>query len=443
MGLEGVFLGSGQIHVILWGSLAAMTTLLFLTFLIFLCSSCNGEKKAKNQNGDHENLMNVPSEKEVFSHSITSSATEPPPNSEQNGALSNGDVLSEDSTAACIQPYEEVQTSTDLLDQQDSLGKSIKCHQSRELPSIPPNNPMETMISSRNAENDQGLGMEGPYEVLKDSSSQENIVEDCLYETVKEIKDVGAVVTMEGNSNSKSKASLTVSEGQNQIPECRIESAEYASVDRNKKSRQSANSESPLDNIPDVEDEPPPPVPMKLLDENENVQEKEVEEEVTEGASKPEKVNAANICIIKQPNNEKESMSGRVSYKSREEDPSLTEDEISAMYSSVSKPGQAIKALDSPYTCIQEIASQRSPSVCSGLYASVKDFENTLNSTTVPQPADRPNGELEPDYEAIQSVSQEEDRTLSVPNTNHTALSGENDYESIGDLQHHREFTRL
>ncbi|NXH95642.1 PHAG1 protein, partial [Pachycephala philippinensis] len=425
MGPGGGFLGSGQIHVILWGSLAAMTTLLFLTFLIFLCSSCNGEKKAKNQNGDHENLMNVPSDKEVFSHSITSSATEPPPNSEQNGALSNGDVLSEDSTAACIQPYEEVQTS-DLLDQQDSLGKSIKCHQSRELPSIPPNNPMETIISSRNTENDQGLGMEGPYEVLKDSSSQENIVEDCLYETVKEIKDVGAVASMEGNSNSKSKASLTVSEGQNQIPECKIESAEYASVDRNKKSRQSANSDSPLDNIPDVEDELPPPVPMKLLDENENVQEKEAEE-VTEGASKPEKVNTANI----------------LSYKSREEDPSLTEEEISAMYSSVSKPGQAIKALDSPYTCIQEIASQRSPSICSGLYASVKDFENTLNSTTVPQSADRPNGELEPDYEAIQSVSQEEDRTLSVPNTNHTALSGENDYESIGDLQHHREFTRL
>ncbi|XP_017690069.1 PREDICTED: phosphoprotein associated with glycosphingolipid-enriched microdomains 1 isoform X1 [Lepidothrix coronata] len=424
MGPEGGFLGSGQIHIILWGSLAAMTTLLFLTFLIFLCSSCNREKKARHQNGDHENLMNVPSDKEVFSHSITSSATEPPPNSEQNGALSNGEVLSEDSTTACIQPYEEVQTS-DLPDQQDSLGKSIKCHQSRELPSIPPNTTMETIISARNAENDQGLGMEGPYEVLKDSSSQENIVEDCLYETVKEIKDVGAVVSMEGNCNSKSKTSLTVSEGQNQIPECRIESAEYASVDRNKKSRQSANSESPLDNIPDVEDELPPPVPMKLLDENENVQEKQVEEEVTEGASKPEKRLSS------------------VSYKSREEDPSLTEDEISAMYSSVSKPGQAIKALDSPYTCIQEIASQRSPSICSGLYASVKDFENTLNSTTVPQSADRPNGELEPDYEAIQSVSQEEDRTVSVPNTNHTALSGENDYESIGDLQHHREFTRL
>ncbi|NXX73905.1 PHAG1 protein, partial [Urocolius indicus] len=339
-------------------------------------------------------------------------------------------VLSEDSTTACIQPYEEVQTSiSDLLDPQDSLGKSIKCHQSRELPSIPPNTTMETIISARNAENYQGLGMEGPYEVLKDSSSQENIVEDCLYETVKEIKDVGAVANMEGSCTSKSKPPLAVSEGQNQLPERRIESAEYASVDRNKKSRQSANSESPLDNTPEVEDELPPPVPMKLLDENENVQEKEVEEEMTEGASRPEKVNTCKCFSM--------------SYKSREEDPSLTEDEISAMYSSVSKPGQAIKALDSPYTCIQEIASQRSPSVCSGLYASVKDFENTLNTTTVPRSTDRPNGELEPDYEAIQSMSQEEDRTLSVPNTNYTAISGENDYESIGDLQHHRDYTRL
>uniref|UniRef100_A0A8B9PUM8 Phosphoprotein membrane anchor with glycosphingolipid microdomains 1 n=1 Tax=Apteryx owenii TaxID=8824 RepID=A0A8B9PUM8_APTOW len=427
MGPDGGFLGSGQVHAILWGSLAAMTTVLFLTFLIFLCSNCNREKKPKHQNGDHENLMNVPSDKEMFSHSVTSSATEPPPSSDQNGALSNGEVLSEDSTTACIQPYEEVQTSvSDLLDQQDSLGKSVKCHRSRELPSIPPNSTMETIISARNAENDQGLGMEGPYEVLKDSSSQENIVEDCLYETVKEIKDVGAVANMERSCNNKSRASLVVSEGQDQIPECRIESAEYASVDRNKKSRQSANSDSPLGNTPDVEDEPPPPVPMKLLDENENFQEQKVEEEQgTEGASKPEKRLSS------------------VSYKSREEDPSLTEDDISAMYSSVSKPGQAIKALDSTYTCIQEVASPRSPSICSGLYASVKDFENTLNTTTVPQSADRLNGELEPDYEAIQSMSREEDRTLSVPNTNHTALSGESDYESIGDLQHHRDFTRL
>ncbi|KAM7175094.1 phosphoprotein associated with glycosphingolipid-enriched microdomains 1 isoform 2-T4 [Macrochelys suwanniensis] len=409
MGPDGGFLSSGQLHVIVWGSLAAVTTLLFLTFLIFLCSSCAREKRPKHQNGDHENLMNVPSDKEMFSHSITSLAIDPLVSSDQNGGLSNGDVLSEDSTTACIQPYEEVQTSvSDLLDHQDPLGKSIKCHQSRELPRIPPNDAMETILSPRNIENDQGLGMEGPYEVLKDSSSQENIVEDCLYETVKEIKEEGVAANTERSCGSKPKSTLTVAEGLDQIPERRTESAEYASVDRNKKSRQSTNSESPLDNTPDMEDEAPPPVPMKFLDENENVQEKgaEEEEEVTEGAGEPDK--------------------------------------ISAMYSSVNKPGQAIRVLDSTYTSIQEVVPQRSPSICSGLYASVKDLENTSDITTVPQSADRPNGESESDYEMVQSVSQEENKTLSVPNTSQAVLQGENDYESIGDLQQNsRDITSL
>uniref|UniRef100_A0A8D0GWI2 Phosphoprotein membrane anchor with glycosphingolipid microdomains 1 n=1 Tax=Sphenodon punctatus TaxID=8508 RepID=A0A8D0GWI2_SPHPU len=423
MGPGSVLLSSGQLHAIVWGGLAAVTILLVLTFFIFFCSSCDGEKRPKHQNGDHENLMNVPSDKEVFSHSITSLATEPPASSEQNGLLSNGDVLSEDSTAACIQPYEEVQTSvTDLLDQQDNLGKSLKCHQSRELPRIPPNNAVET---TRNVENYHGLGMEGPYEVLKDSSSQENIVEDCLYETVKEIKEVGAAANTEKSCGSKPKVTLMVNGGQDQAPACRIESVEYASVDRNKKSRQSANSESPLSSTPDVEEEAPPPVPVKLLDENENVQEKGAEE-VAEGTSEPGKRLSS------------------LSYKSREEDPSLTEDDISAMYSSVSKPGQAISVLESTYTCIQDVEPQRSPSICSGLYASVKDFENTPNITTVPQSSsDRPNVEFEPDYEAIQSVSSEEDRTISVPNVSQTALPRENDYESIGDLQQNRAITRL
>lgn len=202
-------------------------------------------------------------------------------------------VLSEDSTAACIQPYEEVQTSvTDLLDQQDSLGRSLKCHQSRELPRIPPNNAIETIISTRNVETDHGLGLEGPYEVLKDSSSQENIVEDCLYETVKEIKELGATANAEKGGGCKTKAAAMVNGNLNHIPERRIESAEYASVDRNKKSRQSANSESPLSNTPDVEDEAPPPVPVKLLDENENVQDKGMkeDEEVADGPSEPDKV---------------------------------------------------------------------------------------------------------------------------------------------------------
>uniref|UniRef100_A0A8C0IUK7 Phosphoprotein membrane anchor with glycosphingolipid microdomains 1 n=1 Tax=Chelonoidis abingdonii TaxID=106734 RepID=A0A8C0IUK7_CHEAB len=380
------------------------------------------------ENCNPSDFVFQPSDKEMFSHSITSLAIDPLVSSDQNGRLSNGDVLSEDSTTACIQPYEEVQTSvSDLLDHQDALGKSIKCHQSRELPRIPPNDAMETILSPRNIENDQGLGMEGPYEVLKDSASQENIVEDCLYETVKEIKDVGVAANTERSCGSKPKSTLTVAEGLDQIPECRTESAEYASVDRNKKSRQSTNSESPLGNTPDMEDEAPPPVPLKFLDENENVQEKRAEEEeVTEGAGEPDKRLSS------------------LSYKSREEDPSLTEDDISAMYSSVSKPGQAIRTLDSTFTSIQEVVPQRSPSICSGLYASVKDLENTSDITTVPQSADRPNGESEPDYEVVQSASQEEDKTLSVPNTSQAVLQGENDYESIGDLQQSsRDTTRL
>lgn len=41
--------------------------------------------------GKHQILFFQPSDKEVFSHSITSSATDPPASSEQNGGLSNGD----------------------------------------------------------------------------------------------------------------------------------------------------------------------------------------------------------------------------------------------------------------------------------------------------------------------------------------------------------------
>nr|XP_028592455.1 phosphoprotein associated with glycosphingolipid-enriched microdomains 1 isoform X2 [Podarcis muralis]XP_028592456.1 phosphoprotein associated with glycosphingolipid-enriched microdomains 1 isoform X2 [Podarcis muralis]XP_028592457.1 phosphoprotein associated with glycosphingolipid-enriched microdomains 1 isoform X2 [Podarcis muralis]XP_028592458.1 phosphoprotein associated with glycosphingolipid-enriched microdomains 1 isoform X2 [Podarcis muralis]XP_028592459.1 phosphoprotein associated wi len=428
MGPGGSFLSTGLLHIIIWGSLAAVAMLLVFSFLLFLCSSCDREKRPKHQNGDHENLMNVPSDKEAFSHSVTSLATDPLASSEQNGGLSNGDVLSEDSTTACIQPYEEVQTSaTDLLDQQDSQGRSLKCHQSRELPRIPPNNAMETILSTRNTENDQGLGMEGPYEVLKDSSSQENIVEDCLYETVKEIKELAATASTEKSCDSKPKAAVMVNGNLDHVAERKVESAEYASVDRNKKSRQSVNSESPLSNTPDLEDEAPPPVPAKLLDENENEQEKgaKEEEEVAEGPSEPDKRLSS------------------LSYKSREEDPSLTEDEISAMYSSVNKPGQATRALESTYTCIPEIVPQKSPSICSGLYASVKDLENTPNLTAMPQSTDRLNGELEPDYEAIQTINREEDRNVLVLNNSQSILPQENDYESIGDLQQTKDITRL
>ncbi|XP_045417390.1 phosphoprotein associated with glycosphingolipid-enriched microdomains 1 [Lemur catta] len=424
MGPAGSVLSGGQMQVVLWGSLAAVATFFLITFLIFLCSSCDREKKPKQQSGDHENLMNVPSDKEMFSRSITSLATDAPASSEQNGALTNGDILSEDSTLTCMQHYEEVQTSaSDLLDSQDSTGKP-KCHQSRELPRIPPESAVDTVLTVRSADGDPGPGVEGPYEVLKDSSSQENMVEDCLYETVKEIKEVAAATHLDKGHSGKSKSTSTLKELPGPHTEGKAEFAEYASVDRNKKCRQSVNAESILDNSCDPEEEAPPPVPVKLLDENENLQEGEGREAGEERAA--------------ERTSETNKRFSSLSYKSREEDPTLTEEEISAMYSSVNKP--LLKAAEATYTSIQG-APQRSPSSCNDLYATVKDFETTPHSTLLP--AGRPSEEPEPDYEAIQTLSREEEKVPLGASGHHGLVPKENDYESISDLQQGRDVTRL
>nr|XP_033790868.1 phosphoprotein associated with glycosphingolipid-enriched microdomains 1 [Geotrypetes seraphini] len=413
---------------IAWGGLAAVTTFLAVTVLFILCSSCDREKKPKHQNGDHENLMTVPSDKETFSHSITSLGTDPPASSYQNGGISNGDVISEDSTTACIQPYEDVQTSyPDLCDQQDSTGKSLRCPQSRELPRIPPNSNLETALSARPVENYPGLGTEGPYEVLKDSSSQDNIIEDSLYETVKEIKEAGMVCSTDGNKKLDSRATTQHAPGQS--PESKIEAVEYASVNRNRKSQQRVSAECAVNSPRAQEDEAPPPVPEKFLDENENVQRKKADEEAeendTEGASQRHSSH---------------------SYKSREEDPCLTEEDIAAMYSTVSKTSHPAKSQDTPSdpTYSQDITASRSPSICSDLYATVRDHEKSPNTVDVPHPAQRTNGESDPEYDVIPPVCQEEERTASVPNANRPMqLMAENDYESIGDLQQNRDTTRL
>ncbi|XP_004679832.1 PREDICTED: phosphoprotein associated with glycosphingolipid-enriched microdomains 1 [Condylura cristata] len=436
MGPSGSVLSSGQMQLVLWGCLAAVATFFLITFLIFLCSSCDREKKPRQHSADHENLMNVPSDKEMFSHSITSLATDAPASSEQNGVLTNGDILSEDSSMTCMQHYEEVQTSaSDLLDSQDSTGKP-KCHQSRELPRIPPDSGVDVMLNA-SADVDQGVGMEGPYEVLKDSSSQENMVEDCLYETVKEIKEVAAAAPSGKGHSSKSKSSSALKELPGSQADGKADFAEYASVDRNKKCRQSANAESILGNSCELEEEAPPPVPVKLLDENENLQENEERKAAEGGATE----------AAGEPNKRFSSLS----YKSREEDPTLTEEEISAMYSSVNKPGQSgtksrqlLKSPESTYTSIQG-ATQRPPSSCNDLYATVKDFEKTPNNVSTVSPAGKPSGELEPepDYEAIQTLNREEEKAALETNGHHALFPKENDYESIGDLQQGRDITRL
>ncbi|XP_003408410.2 phosphoprotein associated with glycosphingolipid-enriched microdomains 1 isoform X1 [Loxodonta africana] len=445
MGPVGSMLSiSGQVQIVLWETLAAVAIFFLIAFLIFLCSSCDREKKPRPQSGDDENLMNVTSDKEMFSHSVTSLATDALASSDHNGALTNGDILSEDSTMTCMQHYEEVETSaSDLLDSQDSAGRPSKCHQSRELPRIPPNSTVDTTVNASSVDGDQSGGMEGPYEVLKDSSSQENMVEDCLYETVKEIKEVGATTHPDKGHNGKSKSITTLKELPEPQTQGKMEFAEYASVDKNKKCRQSANSEIVLGSSHDPEEETPPPVPVKLLDEKENLQEKEERPADEEGAT--------------EGTTEINKRFSSLSYKSREEDPTLTDEEISAMYSSVNKPGQSVnkpgqsvnksaqllQVPESSYTCIQDGAPQSSPSSCNDLYATVKEFEKAPNSVSTPPPAERPSVEPEPDYEAIQTLNREEEKATQETNGLHVLFPKENDYESIGDLEQCRSITRL
>lgn len=377
--------------------------------------------------------MNVPSDKEMLSQSVTSLATDAPASSERNGALTNGDILSEDSTVTCTQPYEEVQTSaSDLLDSQDSVGKP-KCPQSRELPRIPPDSEVDAMASVTSVDGDPGMGMEGPYEVLKDSASQENIVEDCLYETVTEIKEVAPAAPPGKGPSSRVKSTPALKELSGPQAEGTATFAEYASVDRNKKGLPSVSAQSILRKPRDLEEEAPPPVPVKLLDENENLQEKD-ERKAGEGSAL-------------EGTSETNKRFSSLSYKSREEDPSLTEEEISAMYAYVNKPGQSGnksgQSLKVPKSSSSSSpgAAQRSPSSCSDLYATVKDLEKTPNSVSSFPLAGRPREEVEPDYEAIQTLNREEDK--ATVETNGHAGPKENDYESIGDLQQCRDVTRL
>lgn len=119
------------------------------------------------------------------------------------------------------------------------------------------------------------------------------------------------------------------------------------------------------------------------------------------------------------------------------------------MYSSVHKPGQcgpksgqSPKAAESSYACSPG-AAQRSPSSCSDLYATVRDFEKTGHSASQLAPAGRPREDSEPDYEAIQTVDREEEKATPEASGHHGACPRENDYESIGDLQQGRDVTRL
>ena len=121
------------------------------------------------------------------------------------------------------------------------------------------------------------------------AASRDVSVEDSLYETVKELKDPPAQLglpngTVQLSPDKPPHHPPALLNGNlspctpERVPLC--DGAEYASVDWNKKSRHSADMETkrrsdqaampPLKPLEEPEEDLPPPVPEKVLDENDN-----------------------------------------------------------------------------------------------------------------------------------------------------------------------------
>ncbi|CAL8293540.1 unnamed protein product [Merluccius merluccius] len=283
------WLGGGGGELGLVGVVASLTALALLSLLLLLlCASCQGQKKTANGHAgvDNENLINGVSERETFSQSVDSPATDPAVSTSHNGPLTSGTVLTDTQMDTSPQPSEE------LLSSQTDL-RSSKCPQDRELPMIPPNSALIEAAASG----------DGTYEVVKEmvAASRDLSAEDSLYETVKELKDPPSG---DGGPFSQSNGAAHA------VPNCPpppipngrpgsshgpspctpergplCDGVEYASVDLRKKSRHSAHMDArrssghggggavvtgePEGSRAPVEDVPPP-LPEKALDINDN-----------------------------------------------------------------------------------------------------------------------------------------------------------------------------
>lgn len=162
------------------------------------------------------------------------------------------------------------QPSEDMLSSQSEL-RSSKYHQDRELPSIPPTDNLKAAVVDA-----QVASGEGTYEVVKDCASRDVSVEDCLYETVKELKEIG--LPNGTLSPEEPPAPLFNSHPSPATPDHTMlpNGVEYASVNLSKKSRYSTDLEArrsaTIVAYADPEEEKPPPIPNKVLDENDNQQ---------------------------------------------------------------------------------------------------------------------------------------------------------------------------
>ncbi|KAM6974488.1 phosphoprotein associated with glycosphingolipid-enriched microdomains 1 isoform 1-T2 [Tautogolabrus adspersus] len=427
------WLGSGQLVLAI--TLSTLTAVLLLSVLLLLCASCKGQKKAANAHpaGDHENLMNGVSERETLSHSADSPATDAAVSSSHNGPLTSGTILT-DTQDTSPQPSEE------MLSSQSEL-RSSKCPQDRELPSIPPNNAL--MGDGPPASGDS------TYEVVKElgTASRDVSVEDSLYETVKELKDPPTQLGLPNGTIQLSPddppphhppallnghlSPCTPERG----PLCA--GVEYASIDLNKKSRHSADMEAKRrsDNacvlsrkpLEEPEDDLPPPVPEKVLDENDN---------------QPGMMNG--LVGAGLHNGELHSpLSPAPGFHNH-----ILSDNESAVYSRVNKTNcdDALNEEDKEhdYSSIAEIKGLVPNSSSSDLYATVRDI--------YPQPDEPRLGEdplldnTDPCYESIRipkTSSSDDDHRVGLGAEGSDAAETEPDYESVGELGLSREASRL
>ncbi|XP_016388627.1 phosphoprotein associated with glycosphingolipid-enriched microdomains 1-like [Sinocyclocheilus rhinocerous] len=380
-------LAKGELALV--GTLTALTAFLLLSVLLLLCASCQGQKKG-GLPGDHENLMNGVSEKEVCSQSVESHGTDLAVSSSHNGPLTSGTVLT-DTMDTSPQPSE------DMLSSQSEI-RSSKYHQDRELPSIPPTDTLKAAIDA------QAPSGEGTYEVVKDSASRDVSVEDCLYETVKELKDIG--LSNGTLSPEEPPAPLLNGHPSPATPDHTMlpNGVEYASVNLSKKSRYSTDMEArrsaAIVNFEEPEDEKPPPVPDKVLDENENQQ---------------------------IPNGQLHSPLTTPELQ----DNVSPDSELSDMYANV--VNNSIKETENDYSSIGEIKGMVPESTSSDLYATVGDeYPMALGS----QPPEGLTENADPGYE-----------TMNISKASEEAHQGngivEPDYESVGELDLNGDISHL
>nr|XP_019946500.1 PREDICTED: phosphoprotein associated with glycosphingolipid-enriched microdomains 1 [Paralichthys olivaceus]XP_019946501.1 PREDICTED: phosphoprotein associated with glycosphingolipid-enriched microdomains 1 [Paralichthys olivaceus] len=431
------WLGSEQLVLVV--TLSTLTVLLLVSVLLLLCASCQGQKKAANghQAGDHDNLMNGVSERETISQSAESPVTDVGVSSSHNGPLTSGTILT-DTQDTSPHPSEE------MLSSQSEL-RSSKCPQDRELPRIPPNNAL--IGDGPPASGDS------TYEVVKEIAvaSRDVSVEDSLYETVKELKDPPAQLglpngTIELSPDKAPHHPPALLNGHlspctpERVPLCA--GVEYASIDLNKKSRHSADMETKrrsdnaampsLKPLEEPEEDLPPPVPEKVLDENDN---------------QPLVINGLEGAGLHNG-----ELHSPLSPTTGFDNHVVLSDNESAVYSTLNQTNcdNAVNVeneedKEHDYSSIAELKGLVPASSSSDLYATVRDIYNQPDE---PEVGDDPNlDSTDPGYETIRipktSSSDDDGRDRLEAEGSDAGRVPEPDYESVGELGLGREASRL